>query len=243
VPFTYAYPRPAVTCDSVVFTMRKDDLAVLLVQRKDEPFRGRWALPGGFVDRNESLDRAAARELHEETGLSGLRLEQLAAFGDAGRDPRGHTVTIAYVTFLVAEANVSPGDDAGAVEWTPLRKLALDESSDPPPRRRRAVEPERPRKKTGGRTQLAFDHAKIIMRAYRRLCRHLDDPVHDRAFDLVPSRFTLAELRHLYEVVLGRPLPPRWFADYLLRRELVVPVSRSPRATRAAGQLYRWNRP
>ena len=112
MPFTYPYPRPAVSCDVVVFTMRADDLAVLLVQRRDEPFKGQWALPGGFVNENESLERAAARELSEETGLTGARLEQLGAFGDPGRDPRGHTVTVAYVTFLVAEAKITAGDDA-----------------------------------------------------------------------------------------------------------------------------------
>src|SRR5262252_3158541 len=84
VPFTYEFPRPAVTVDACIFTMRADDLAVLLIRRNSNPFKGLWALPGGFVDKNESLERAAARELEEETGITGVALEQLAAFGDPG---------------------------------------------------------------------------------------------------------------------------------------------------------------
>ena len=108
--FTYEYPRPAVTCDVVAFTMRADDLAVLLIRRKRDPFAGHWALPGGFVDRDEALGRAAARELAEETGLTGVKMDQLGAYGDPGRDPRGHTVSVAYVAFLVSEAAVAAAD-------------------------------------------------------------------------------------------------------------------------------------
>ena len=139
MPFTYPYPRPSVTADVVAFTMRADDLAVLLIRRKDEPFKGAWALPGGFVNENESLERAAARELHEETGLvvSPSKLEMLGAFGDPGRDPRGHTVTVAYVTFRSTETKVNAGDDAVEAVWQPLRALDLGEVSEarsmPPP--------------------------------------------------------------------------------------------------------------
>jgi 8-oxo-dGTP diphosphatase len=245
VPFTYRYPRPAVTCDAVVFTMRADDLAVLLIKRKDEPFKGRWALPGGFVNENESLERAAARELAEETGITGVRLEQLGAFGDPGRDPRGHTVTIAWVTFIVAEAAITAGDDAAEAEWHSFRKLALDASSSSrstaPPGRGKTTARRATMRAGSDRIQLAFDHAKIISRAYRRLCHHLDDPLRDRSFDLLPSRFTLAELRHIYEVVLGRQIPPRSFNKRLLDQGLVVPASSRPPA-RPAAQLYRWNR-
>jgi 8-oxo-dGTP diphosphatase len=226
--------------------MRADDLAVLLIRRKDEPFRGLWALPGGFVNENESLDRAAARELAEETGLTGTRLEQLGAFGDPGRDPRGHTVTIAWVTFLVTEAAITPGDDAAAAEWHAFRTLALDDvgvtRTVPPPPKRRDKPIRRPPMRPGGTPiRLAFDHARIIGRAYRRLCQHLDDPLRDRTFDLLPSRFTLAELQRFYEVVLGRSLPPRGFKKQLLDRGLVIPASSKP-APKPAGQLYRWNR-
>ena len=247
VAFSYPYPRPAVTCDAVVFAMRADDLAVLLIQRKEEPFKGRWALPGGYVNENESLERAAARELSEETGITGAKLEQLAAFGDPGRDPRGHTITVAYVTFLVAEAKITAGDDAAAAEWISFRRLALDESaatgataSRAPARRSARRTPAR----SGGarRIQLAFDHAKIISQAYKRICQYLDDPLRPRGFELLPSRFTLADLQHFYEVVLGRSLPQRSFRKRLLDHHLVVAAGSKP-ARKPAEQLYRWNRP
>jgi glutathione S-transferase len=131
VPFTYPYPRPSVTADVVAFTMRADDLAVLLIKRKADPFKGCWALPGGFVNENEPLDRAAARELHEETGLivHPSKLEQLGAFGDPGRDPRGHTVTVAFVTFRATETAINPGDDAIEAAWHPLRALGASASA------------------------------------------------------------------------------------------------------------------
>jgi 8-oxo-dGTP diphosphatase len=243
VPYTYTYPRPAVTCDVVAFTLRANDLAVLLIRRKDDPFKGAWALPGGFVNENESLERAAARELYEETGLSGMRLEQLGAFGDPGRDPRGHTVTVAFVSFLMAEAAIAAGDDAAAVEWKSLRSLALDEAQSrsvpPPPLRKKGARRAAPRAEE--RVHLAFDHAKIIAKAYRRLCKHLDDPIHDRAFELVPPRFTLAELKRLCEVILGRSISPATLRRHFVDRGLVVPATTKP-APKAATQLYRWNR-
>jgi 8-oxo-dGTP diphosphatase len=265
VPYTYSFPRPAVTCDAVVFTMRADDLAVLLVQRMDEPFKGRWALPGGFVNENEALARAVARELYEETGVSGLRFEQLAAFGDPGRDPRGHVVTIAWVTFLVAEAKITAGSDAAAAQWQPFRSLALDEvpvshSVPPPPpagarkasrgsspslgRRgtpARALTKARRSLRPSGPVRLAFDHARIVTRAHQRLCRHLEDPLRDTTFDLVPPRFTLAELQRIYEVVLARRFTPRIFKRHFVEGGLVVPATSKP-APKPAAQLYRWNR-
>jgi 8-oxo-dGTP diphosphatase len=242
VPFTYPYPRPAVTCDVVAFTMRAGDLAVLLVKRKEAPFKGQWALPGGYVDEKETLQRAAARELAEETGVTGVKLEQLGAYGDPGRDPRGHTITVAWLTYLVAEAKLTPGSDAGAVDWLPLRSLA--------------VEPGASKKKT----PLAFDHARLVRHAYRRLYEYLDNPLRPRAFELLPPRFTIAEVHHFYEVVVGRKLSPRAFKKRLFDLQLVVPsAAKLPRrrefSERGLGeaevgerqpspktQLYRWNR-
>ena len=159
---SYPYPRPSVTCDAVIFTMRANDLAVLLIKRKDEPFKGHWALPGGYVNENESLERAAAHELAEETGLTNARLEQLGAFGDPGRDPRGHTITVAYVTFLVAEAKIKAGDDAVAAEWHAFKTLALQGPETtravPPPTVRRGGTARRPSMRPGGgpSVRLAF---------------------------------------------------------------------------------------
>lgn len=232
------------TADVVAFTMRADDLAVLLIRRKDEPFKGCWALPGGFVNENESLERAAARELHEETGLvvSPSKLEMLGAFGDPGRDPRGHTVTVAYVTFRSTETKINAGDDAVEAVWQPLRALDLGEVSEarsmPPPPPLGAKKKSR---RSPAPLKLAFDHAKILAKAYRRICRHLDDPIRDPAFDFVPSRFTLAELRRIYEVVIGSKLTPRMIREHLVDRGLIVPATEKPTA-KAANQLYRWNR-
>ena len=127
-PFTYEYPRPAVTVDVAVFAHRAGELHVLLIERKHEPFMGAWALPGGFVDANEALVDAALRELREETGLSLTRaaLTQVGAFGDPGRDPRGHTVSVAYVTEVdAATAAVQAGDDAARAEWHAWSTLRL----------------------------------------------------------------------------------------------------------------------
>lgn len=250
--FTYPYPRPCVTADVVAFTLRADDLAVVLIRRKEAPFKGSWALPGGFVNENESLVKAAARELSEETGLTGLKLEQLGAFGDPGRDPRGHTVTVAFVTYRAAEMALQPGDDAIEAEWHALRsldlgELTLERTSPPLPPRGVAVAAATKKSRASVRAKnvapikLAFDHAVLVTRAYRRLCRHLDDPTVDTAFDLMPPCFTLTELRRIYEVVIGRKLTPRVIRGHLLDRGLIVPATTKP-TTRSSAQLYRWNR-
>ncbi len=251
MPFTYPYPRPAVTCDSVVFTMRADGLAVLLIRRREDPFKGAWALPGGFVNENEALHRAAARELHEETGLSGVKLRQLGAFGDPGRDPRGHTVTVAWVGFLVAEKKITAKDDADEAAWVPIRSLLLseraiakdDEATRAKNGKGRSKRASAPPHRRGPPTsvRLAFDHAKIVNAAYGRLLRHMDNPVRDPSFELLPTRFTLAQLQRTYEVVLGRELSAQAFKKQTLATGLVVPASLE-RAPKPAAQLYRWNR-
>ncbi len=128
----YDHPRPAVTVDIVLFNRLRRSARVLLIQRKHEPFKGHWAFPGGFVNENESLEAAAARELHEETGLEGIELEQIGAFGDPGRDPRGHTVSVVFAALLDEQAQPSPGDDAEAAEWHSAFKppaLAFDHNA------------------------------------------------------------------------------------------------------------------
>ena len=134
--FCYDYPRPAVTVDMVVFTKTEDELRVLLIKRKHDPFAGKWAIPGGFLEIEEPLEEGARRELKEETGLeiSGP-IEQLGVFGEPGRDPRGRTISIAYAGLAVPrESTIQGGDDAQLAEWfDPL---------DPP--------------------ELAFDHREIL---------------------------------------------------------------------------------
>ncbi len=137
------YPRPALTVDMVVFSTQSGKLHVLLIQRGAQPFAGEWALPGGFVNIDEPLEAAAARELEEETGLIGIDLEQLHTYGDPQRDPRGRVVTVAYVGLLPSEArtDVHGADDAERAEWFPIDNLP----------------------------QLAFDHHQIVADAFSRL--------------------------------------------------------------------------
>ena len=136
--FFYEHPHPAVTVDIAVFREASPRLEILLIERAAEPFRGRWALPGGFVGIDEGLEDAARRELAEETGLTGLALEQIGAFGDPGRDPRERVISITFAAFATAdEAALQAGSDAQSVSW-----FSVD-----------------------GLPALAFDHAKIIATA------------------------------------------------------------------------------
>lgn len=116
----YEYPRPAVTVDVVVLT---DDAAILLVKRRSDPFAGRWALPGGFIDMDETLADAAARELAEETGVAGLNLRQLKAFDDPDRDPRARTIGVAFLSEVNGRPDVTAGDDAAEAAWHSLADL------------------------------------------------------------------------------------------------------------------------
>ncbi|HXG63595.1 MAG TPA: NUDIX hydrolase [Blastocatellia bacterium] len=139
--YCYDFPRPAVTVDIALFTRAGDEIEVLLIQRARDPFKGRWAFPGGFVDADESLEDAAARELREETGLEGVSLRQIGAFGDPGRDPRGHTVSIVFAAVLDGKLDAKGADDAADARWHPALR---------PP-------------------QLAFDHAKILRVALEQM--------------------------------------------------------------------------
>ncbi len=127
--YTYTFPRPAVTVDIIIFRLFDNDPEVLLIKRGNDPYKGHWALPGGFVDKDEPLETAAARELKEETGLAGILLTQMHTFGNPGRDPRGHTVSVVYVGYLTDESTARAGDDAAAAEWfktDELPDLAFD---------------------------------------------------------------------------------------------------------------------
>jgi 8-oxo-dGTP diphosphatase len=141
----------ALTVDVALFTTREGRLSVLLVERANEPFRGRWALPGGFVEEDESLASAAARELGEETGLERLdvELEQLGAYGDPGRDPRGRTVSVVYVAYGESLPDPVAADDAADAGWRPVDELL--EAPD----------------------ELAFDHARILRDALELVRPHI----------------------------------------------------------------------
>ncbi|MGQ1891256.1 NUDIX domain-containing protein [Thermophagus sp. OGC60D27] len=122
--FCYEYPRPAVTADVVVLAgARRENLKILLIKRRYPPFKDMWALPGGFVDKDEDLEVAAHRELEEETGLKGVNLRQIGAFGKPFRDPRHHTITVAYLASLEHPAAVQGDDDAQDASWFPIDGL------------------------------------------------------------------------------------------------------------------------
>jgi 8-oxo-dGTP diphosphatase len=126
---TYEHPRPSVTADCVVFKYHDNQLRVLLIQRKDPPFKDQWAFPGGFIEMDEELEESASRELLEETGLKWSGFEQVGAFGKVGRDPRGRVISIAFVGFVDDQYEVVAGSDAAKVQWftfSNLPQLAFD---------------------------------------------------------------------------------------------------------------------
>lgn len=138
--FTYNYPRPAVTVDAILFSRGQ---SVLLIERGREPFKGIWALPGGFVDMDESLETACMRELEEETGIQVQEIKQFKAFGDVNRDPRHRTISVVFYSFTESEIQPKAGDDAACARWFPIDNLP----------------------------ELAFDHGKILEEFVREVLK------------------------------------------------------------------------
>lgn len=214
------YPPFAVTVDAVVLTIRDDELQGLVVTRGGQPFQGQLALPGGFVDIDEDLDAAVARELQEETGISKrrLRIEQLATYGQPDRDPRGRTVSVAYLAVVSDLPEPVGGDDAVDAHWRPVTWLLAR------------------------RDRLAFDHRVILRDGVERLRAKLEYSAIGTS--LCRPRFTVAELRRVYEVVWGVSLDPGNFH----RKVTGVPGFVEPtgtKASRGAGrpaELYRRGR-
>jgi 8-oxo-dGTP diphosphatase len=182
------YPPAAVTVDLVVLTVREGSLTVLAIRRGEQPFKGRLALPGGFVRPDERLDQAATRELAEETSLAAdsVHLEQLASYGDPGRDPRMRVVTVAYLALAPGLPPPRAGTDAAEACWTPVDVLLQ-----------------------AGPTALAFDHRQILADGVERARAKLEYTPLAAAF--CPRLFTIAQLRRVYEIVWGTALDPRNF--------------------------------
>ena len=172
--YSYAYPHPAVTTDIVIFSIRDEALKVLLIKRAGKPYKGKWALPGGFVREDEDLDTSALRELEEETGVRDVYLEQLYTFGEPQRDPRERVITVAYYALIASDqVSLCAATDAEAVGWFGLDETPL----------------------------LAFDHAGIIAMANERLIAKRDYTT--KAFHFLPENFSLTKMQADYEVILG----------------------------------------
>ena len=120
--YNYEYPRPAVTADCVVIA-KENEPKVLLIQRGNEPFKGQWAFPGGFMNMDETTEQCSVRELEEETGLKVTEIKQIGAYSKVDRDPRGRTVTVAYLVVIDKAEAVKGGDDAAKAQWFPISSL------------------------------------------------------------------------------------------------------------------------
>lgn len=199
------------TVDIVIFTLREGSLQVLLVKRGVPPFEGQYAIPGGFIRGDESLEEAALRELYEETGVRNVFLEQLYTFGDPKRDPRGRVITVAYYALIASDKlSLVAGADAAEAQWFPA-------SSVPP---------------------LAFDHKSILDYALERLRNKLEYTT--VGFQLLPEKFTLGELQAVYEAILGRPLDKRNFRRKLALLGILKPLREWQRTGRKPARLFRF---
>jgi 8-oxo-dGTP diphosphatase len=213
-PYCYQYPHPAVTVDCIIFALHENDLKVLLIQRKGEPFKECWALPGGFVEINEGIELAAQRELQEETGVENVFLEQLYTYGDPKRDPRERVISVAYYSLVkLDEHHIRPASDALNACWFPIRSLP----------------------------KLAFDHDRIMDMAIRRLQgKVLYAPV---IFELLPHKFRLDELEHVYELVLERDLDSEKFRNAMLDSGVLTALKENaPDVNGRPVTLYKFDR-
>ena len=212
--FTYEYARPALTVDAVVFGLDDEDLKVLLVRRDIEPFKGKWALPGGFVRVGETLEEAVRRELREETGVAEVFLEQLYTFGATDRDPRERVVTVAYYALVkLSDHRIHAATDACDAAW-----FAVSEAQS-----------------------LAFDHERILAAALERLKNKVRyQPI---GFELLPPQFTLSQLQRLYETILETPLDKRNFRKKILSMDFIVALDEVEKdVAHRAARLYRFDR-
>lgn len=209
--YCYRYPHPAVTTDAVIFTISENKLRLLLIKRGVDPFKGFWAIPGGFLELNEDLDECARRELKEETGLENIYLEQLHTFGKPDRDPRERVITVAYYA-ITSNADMKPkaASDASAAEWFPIDQLP----------------------------KLAFDHDKIINMAHNRLKLNLDYSA--IAFQFLPETFTLSEAQRVYEIIRNSRLDKRNFRKSIANSGLITETGNMRRdGKHRPARLYR----
>ena len=210
--YHYKYPHPAVTADCVIFGFDGTKLNVLLVERGIEPFKGKWALPGGFIWMDESALEGAKRELEEETGLKDAYIRQFHTFSEPKRDPRERVITIAYYA-LVRISEVKGGDDAAKAQWFPLDQVPA----------------------------LAFDHDKILREAMTELRKQIHfEPI---GFELLPEKFTMKQLQHLYEAILDVRFDRRNFYNKMLKLGLLTELEEKIKlVNKKEAYLYKFNR-
>jgi 8-oxo-dGTP diphosphatase len=222
------YTRPSVTVDLIIFTIIDARLVVLLVKRKEHPFKGAWVVPGGFVrvgetaaEQGEDLDEAARRELQEETGLDADRVhvEQLATFGKSGRDPRMRVISVAYVALVRPDLApiVKAGGDVSDAKWASMDELK--------------------------KLELGFDHREIVATALANVRKQVESS--DIAFDLVPLTFTIPELRNVHAIVLDKEMDPGNFRrkfNRMLEDGLIEQAPGKRITTSKPATVYRFKR-
>ncbi len=214
MPFTYEYPRPALTVDAVVFGLDEDELKILLIQRAGDPFKGQWAFPGGFVDMDETTEQAVLRELKEETGIKDVFLEQLYSFSGVDRDPRERVVSVAYFGLVKpAGIEMAAASDAQDVRW-----FGIDDIP-----------------------KLAFDHAEILEVALKRLRGKIRyEPI---GFELLPKEFIMSQLLKLYSNALRKPIDKRNFIRKIKKLGVLNELDKKRRdGAHRPATLYSFNR-
>lgn len=213
--YTYKYPKPAVTVDCVIFGYEKNSLKLLLIKRALEPFKGKWALPGGFVKIDETLDEAAQRELTEETGLQQVYMEQMFTFGAINRDPRDRIISIVYLALVnLSDAAQVKGDtDAEDAAWYDVNELP----------------------------KLAFDHQEIVKLALERLRGKITyQPI---VFELLPKKFVFSDLENIYATILQSDINRRNFRTKMMATGLVEELNEyMTNVSFRPPKLYRYNR-
>lgn len=270
------YKKPSVTVDTLIFTidekvsknyrkLPEKELKILMVKRADHPFIGQWAIPGGFVDINESMEEAAERELFEETGVNNIYLEQLYTWGDVDRDPRTRVISTSYMALVDKDTlEIKAGDDASDAKWFSVKGKVLKEVKtntingyiydkhiilslklDDIILTAEVIERKKYENKRSTISYcivenkgIAFDHAKIIISALTRLKNKVEYT--DIAFNLMPELFTLTELQKVYSILLDRDLLAAQF-----RRKINHMVIETNETTKGGGQrpakLFKFN--
>jgi len=209
--------HPRVAADVAVFAFRDGAMNVLLVRRRYEPYESYWALPGGLMGPDETLEEAAERELREETNVTDTYMEQLATFSEIDRDPRGRVISCCYLALVDGgRVRLRPGSDAREAVWRPLEPLLRE---------------------TEAGTVLAFDHDRILAYARQRLAYKLE--YQNVAWSLLPETFTLSELRRVYEAGIGRAFEPNNFRRIALGWGVLAESGERPTGGRPAA-IYRF---